>query len=64
MLYHLSNIKITKYFKYDPRFSGIFFLRDNLTRINDEAFVINLNYKKVKKHIVFHYLLTEIQLVA
>ena len=57
----LSNIKITNYFNYKPRFNGAI-SRNNLTRIKDGMYVINLDDKKVKKHIGFHYLLTEIQL--
>ena len=38
-------------------FIGVF-SRNNLSRIRDGAYVINLNVKKVG----FHYLLTEIQL--
>ena len=52
------NIEITNYFNYEPRFNGVF-SRNNLPRIKDRAYVINLNDKKVKVHIGFHYLLTE-----
>ena len=37
----LSNINITKYFNYEPRLSGVF-SRNNLSRIRDGAYVINL----------------------
>ena len=60
-LHRLNNIKITNNFNYETRFNGVF-PRNNLRRINDEAYVINLDDKKVKEHITFHYLLTELQL--
>ena len=43
-LHPLSNIKITKYSNYEPRFNGIF-SRNNLPKINDGAYVTNLNNK-------------------
>ena len=57
----LSNIEISKYFSYEPRFNGVF-SRNDLPRIKDGSSVINLDDKKVKEHTGFHYLLTEIQL--
>ena len=60
-LHRLSNIEITKYFNYEARFNGIF-SRDNLPRIKDGAYVINLDEKKVREHMVFLYLLKEMQL--
>ena len=47
MLHPLRNIDITKYSNYDPRFNGVF-LRDNLPRIKDESYVMNLDDKKSK----------------
>ena len=44
----LSNIEITKYFNYGPRFTGDF-SRDNLARIKFEAYVINLDDKQSKE---------------
>ena len=41
----LSNIKATKYFNYDPMFNGAF-SRDNLPRMKDGAYIINLNDKQ------------------
>ena len=55
LLLPLSNIEITKYFNYEPRFDGVF-PRNNLLRIEDGAYVTNLNDKKVKEQIDFHYL--------
>ena len=39
--------KITNYFNNDPKFNGVF-LRKNLHRIKDEAYVINLDHKNSK----------------
>ena len=61
LLHPLNNVDIINYFHYEPRFNGIF-PRKNLPKIKDGAYVINLNDKKVKKHIGPHYLMTEIQL--
>ena len=36
-----------KYFNYKPRFNGVF-SRDNLSRIKDEGYVINLDDKESK----------------
>ena len=44
-LHVLSNIKITKYFNCGPRFNGGF-STDNLSRIKDGTYVINLDDKK------------------
>ena len=44
----LSNIKITNYFNYEPRFNGIL-SRRNLLRIKDETYVINLDDKNGKE---------------
>ena len=43
-LHPLNNIKITNYFNHEPRLNGVF-PRNNLSRIKDEAYVINLNDK-------------------
>ena len=59
-LHPLSNIEITKYFNYNPRFNDVF-SRENLPTIKDGAYAINLN-DKVKEHVEFHYLMTEIPL--
>ena len=57
-LHPLSNIKITKYFNSEPKFNVFFFLSKNyLPRIKNGAYVINLDYKKEKKHTRFHNLL-------
>ena len=46
-LHPLSNIEITIYFNYKPRFNGVY-LRDNLARIKDGEYVINLDDKRRK----------------
>ena len=46
-LHPLSNIEITNYFNYEPRFNG-FFSRNNLTIIKDRTYVINLDDKNTK----------------
>ena len=43
-----SNIDITKYFNYEPRFSGVF-SRDSLPRIKYHVYVINLDGKQNKR---------------
>ena len=43
----LSNIEINKYFNYGPKFNGVF-LRNNLPRTKEGAYVINLHDKKSK----------------
>ena len=61
LLHPLNNIEITNYLKHEASFNGVS-LRNNLPRIRDGGYVINLNDKKVKEHIEFHYLLIEKQL--
>ena len=39
-----------------------FFQKNNLPRIKNGAYVVNVNDKKVKEYTGFHYLLTETQL--
>ena len=47
MLHHLNNIEITNHFKYEPRFNGVF-SRNNLPKIKDGEYVINLDDKNSK----------------
>ena len=63
MLDTFSNIEITKYFNYEPSFTGVF-SRNNLSRIKDGACVINLYDKKSNGTHWVSYLLTEIQLYS
>ena len=46
-LHPLNNIEITNYFKYEPRFNGVF-SRKNLSRIKDGVYVINVDNKNSK----------------
>ena len=46
----LSNFEIKKYFQNEPRFNGVY-SRDNLTKIKDGAYVINLDeYSDIGTH--------------
>ena len=40
--YPLTNFEIQKYYKNEPRFNGVY-SRDNLTKIKDGAYIINLD---------------------
>ena len=53
-------MEIKKYFNYELKFNGVY-SRDDLHKIKDGMYVINLNNKQ-KQHIKFHYLLTQIKL--
>ena len=44
---HMDKIKITKYFNYNVRFNG-FISRDNLPKIRDGPYAINLDDKLTK----------------
>ena len=46
LLHLLSNIKIFRYFNYEPRFNC--FSKNNLARIKDGGYVINLDNEKSK----------------
>ena len=48
LLHPSSNIEITKYFNYEPKFDGVF-SREDLPRLKDEANVINFNDKQRKR---------------
>ena len=50
-----------KSFNNKPRINGVF-SRDDIPKINDRAYVINLDDKKVKEHSGFLNLLRETQL--
>ena len=47
LLHSLKNIEITKYFNYEPRFNGVL-SRNNLPKIKDGEYVINLDVKNSK----------------
>ena len=61
LLHPFSEIETTNCFNNKPRFNGVF-SRNNLPRIKNRTYLINIDNKKVKEHIEFHYLLIEIQL--
>ena len=44
----LNNTEITSLFNYKPRFNDVF-SRNNLPRIKDGAYIINLNNKKSER---------------
>ena len=46
-LHPLNNIEITNYINYKPRLNGVF-SRNNLPRIKEGAYVLNLDDKKSK----------------
>ena len=48
LLHPLNNIEATNYFKYKPRFNGVF-SRSKLPRIKDWAYVINIDDKNSKE---------------
>ena len=56
MLPHpLTNFEIQKYYKNEPRFNGVY-SRDNLPKIKDGAYVINLDeYSDIGTHWIALY---------
>ena len=56
MLSHpLTNFEIQKYYQNEPRFNGVY-SRDNLPKIKDGAYVINLDeYSDIRTHWVALY---------
>ena len=56
LAYSLTNFEIQKYYQNEPRFNGVYF-RDNLPRIKDGAYVINLNgYSDIGTHWIALYI--------
>ena len=52
----LTNFKIQKYYQNEPRFNGVY-SRDNLPKIKDGAYVINLDeYSNIGTHWVALYI--------
>ena len=46
----LTNFQIQKYYQSEPRFSGVY-SRDNLTKIKDGVYIINLDeYSHIGTH--------------
>ena len=56
MLPHpLTNFEIQKYYQNESRFNGVY-SRDNLLKINDQAYIINLDeYSDIGTHWVALY---------
>ena len=53
----LTNLEIQKYYKNEPRFNGVY-SRDNLSKIKDGAYVINLDeYSDIGTHWIALYAL-------
>ena len=51
----LTNFEIQKYYQNEPRFNGVF-SRDNLSKIKDEAYIINLDeYSDIGTHWIALY---------
>ena len=58
----LTNFEIKKYYKNKPRFNGVFSTNDLTKKINDGAYVINLDeYANVGTHGLL-YFVTEMKL--
>ena len=54
--YHLTNFEMQKYYQNEPRFNSVY-SRDNLSKIKDGAYVINLDeYSDIGTHWVALYL--------
>ena len=55
LLHPLTNFEIQKYYQNEPRFNGVY-SRDNLPKIKDGAYVINLDeYSDIGTHWVALY---------
>ena len=51
----LTNFEIQKYYQNEPRFNGVY-SRDNLPRIRDRAYVLNLDeYSDIRTHWIALY---------
>ena len=60
----LTNFEIQKYYKNEPRFNGIY-SRDNLPKIKDRAYVINLDeYSDIGTHWVALYVHSNMLLIS
>ena len=52
----LTNFEIEKYYQNEPRFNGVY-SRDNLQKIKDRAYIINLDeYSDIKTHWIALYI--------
>ena len=55
MLPHsLTNFEIQKYYQMEPKFNGVY-SRNNLPKIKDEAYAINLEFKSMGTHWIVLY---------
>ena len=55
----ITNFEIQKYFENKPKFDGVY-SRNNLSKIKDEAHIINLNgYESIGTHLIALYLNAE-----
>ena len=55
----LTNFEIQKYYQNEPKFNGVS-SRNNLTKVKDETYVINLDeYKLIGTHWIALYVNTE-----
>ena len=51
----LTNFEIQKYYQNEPKFNGVY-SRNNLSKIKDGAYVINLDeYKSIETHLIVLY---------
>ena len=64
MLPHpLTNFEIQKYYQNEPRFNGVY-SRDNLPKIKDGAYIINLDeYSDIGTHCVVYMFIIMMLLV-
>ena len=54
-LFNLTNFKIQRYYQNEPKFNGVY-SRDNLHKIKDGAYVINLDeYSGIGTHLIVLY---------
>ena len=55
----LTNFEIKKYYQNEPKFNGVY-SRNNLSKIKDWAYIINLDdYKSIETHWIALYVNTE-----
>ena len=60
----LTNFEIQKYYQNEPRFNGVY-SRDNLPKIKDGAYVINLDeYSDIETHWVALYVHDNMLLIS
>ena len=53
--YPLTNFEVRKHYQNEPKFNGVY-SRNNLPKIKDEAYVINLDeFKSIRTHWIALY---------